>query len=93
VRCRPRPTTCSHSNSLVKARRPISFKLRHTFATLHLEGGASPVWVKEQLGHSSIQVTVDFYKHWIPRTNRDGINRLDMQQTRIFNEEADEIGN
>jgi integrase len=74
-------------------RRRTPHDLRHAFATLHLEGGASPVWVKEQLGHSSIQVTVDFYKHWIPRTNRDGINRLDTQQTRIFNEEADEIGN
>ena len=38
---------------------------RHTFASLLLSQGASPVYVKEQLGHSSIQITVDVYGHWI----------------------------
>ena len=39
--------------------------IRHTFASLLLSQGASPVFVKEQLGHSSIQITVDIYGHWI----------------------------
>lgn len=38
--------------------------LRHTFARRALEGGAPIVWVKEQLGHSSITLTVDRYGRW-----------------------------
>jgi integrase len=33
--------------------------LRHTFASLLLRQGESIVYVKEQLGHASIQITVD----------------------------------
>jgi integrase len=32
--------------------------------------------VKEQLGHSSIKMTVDIYGHWIPGANRQAVNRL-----------------
>ena len=39
--------------------------------------GESPAYVKEQMGHSSIQVTVDLYCHWIPRSNRQAVDRLD----------------
>ena len=35
--------------------------LRHTYATLLLDGGADPLWVKQQLGHASIAITVDLY--------------------------------
>lgn len=51
--------------------------IRHTFASLLLTDGASPVYVKEQLGHSSIQMTVDIYGHLIPSSNRDAVNKLD----------------
>jgi integrase len=40
--------------------------LRHTFGSLLIQNGASIVYVKEQVGHSSIQVTVDIYGHLIP---------------------------
>jgi hypothetical protein len=30
------------------------------------------------MGHSSITVTVDIYKHWIPSANRDAVNRLPL---------------
>ena len=50
--------------------------LRHTYATLLLMQGESPVYVKEQLGHSSITLTVDIYGHWIPGANRQAVNRL-----------------
>jgi integrase len=52
---------------------------RHTFASLLLSDGASPVYVKEQLGHTSIQMTVDIYGHLIPSSNRESVNRLDSQ--------------
>ena len=55
--------------------------IRHTFASLLLSDGASPVYVKEQLGHSSIQMTVDIYGHLIPSSNREIVNRLDTQQS------------
>jgi len=37
-----------------------------TFGSLLIQGGASLAYVKEQMGHSSIQVTVDIYGHLIP---------------------------
>ena len=54
--------------------------IRHTFASLLLSKGASLVYVKEQLGHSSIQTTVDIYGHLIPSSNRDAVNKLDSTQ-------------
>ena len=51
--------------------------LRHTFASLLLSMGESPVYVKEQMGHSSIQITVDIYGHWIQTKKEAGVNRLD----------------
>jgi integrase len=51
--------------------------LRHTFGSLLLQAGASIVYVKEQMGHSSIQVTVDTYGHLIPGANMSYIDRLD----------------
>jgi integrase len=37
--------------------------LRHTFGSLKLEQGANIYYVQEQMGHSSITVTVDVYAH------------------------------
>jgi integrase len=55
--------------------------LRHTYASLLLSQGVSPVYVKEQMGHHSISVTVDIYGHWIRSGNRDAVNRLGEQIT------------
>jgi integrase len=44
--------------------RRITFHaLRHSFASHLIQTGASLAYVKEQMGHSSIQVTVDVYGH------------------------------
>ena len=51
--------------------------LRHTFASLLLQQGESPVYVKDQMGHSSIQVTVDLYGYLIPGGNKQAVDRLD----------------
>ena len=51
--------------------------LRHTFASLLIQQGESVVYVKEQMGHASIQITVDVYGHLVPGGNRAAVDRLD----------------
>ena len=52
--------------------------LRHSFASLLLQQGESPQYVQEQLGHSSITLTVDLYGRWLPKLPiRGGVNALD----------------
>jgi hypothetical protein len=36
--------------------------------------------VKEQMGHSSIQITVDTYGHLIPGANVSFVDRLDVDE-------------
>jgi integrase len=50
--------------------------LRHTYASLLLEAGEPMIYVKEQLGHSTIQVTVDLYGHIRAGANRQAVDRL-----------------
>jgi integrase len=50
--------------------------LRHTFASLLIQNGEPLTYVKEQLGHSSIKITVDVYGHLVPGANRQAVNRL-----------------
>jgi hypothetical protein len=40
--------------------------------------GASLVYVKDQLGHASIKITVDTYGHLIPGANKAAVDRLDV---------------
>jgi len=51
--------------------------LRHTFASLLIQQGESLVYVKQQMGHHSIRVTVDTYGHLVPGGNRAAVDRLD----------------
>ena len=50
--------------------------LRHTFASLLVQDSQPLAYVKEQLGHSSIKLTVDVYAHLQPGANREAVNRL-----------------
>jgi integrase len=50
--------------------------LRHSFAHALIQNGASLAYVKEQMRHSSIQVTVDIYGHLVPGGNIKWIDRL-----------------
>jgi integrase len=50
--------------------------LRHTFASLLLTDGAPIQYVSEQMGHSSIELTVKRYGHLRPGANRRFINNL-----------------
>jgi integrase len=56
--------------------------LRHTFASLLIQNGESLTYVRDQLGHSSIQVTIDISGHLIPGANRQAVDRLDDDTTR-----------
>jgi len=51
--------------------------LRHTFGSLLIQTGASLAYVRDQMGHSSIQVTVDIYGHLIPSANISFVDMLD----------------
>ncbi len=51
--------------------------LRHTFASLLLQQGESLVYVRDQMGHASITMTVDVYGYLIPGSNKQAVDRLD----------------
>jgi integrase len=51
--------------------------IRHTFASLLLQQGEPLHYMKDQMGHASIQTTVDVYGHLLPGSNRDAVNKLD----------------
>ena len=53
--------------------------LRHTFGARLIAAGAPLNYVKEQMGHSSIQVTVDTYGHLIPGVGERYVDRLDAK--------------
>ncbi len=51
--------------------------LRHTYASLMIQAGESLAYVRDQLGHHSIQITVDIYGHLVPGGNKEAVDRLD----------------
>jgi len=53
--------------------------LRHSYGSLLIQDGASLIYVKEQMGHSSIQITVDTYGHLIPGADIKWVDRLDSR--------------
>ena len=57
--------------------------LRHTFASLLIQHGESLAYVRDQLGHKSIQITCDVYGHLVPGGNRAAVDRLDDASIRI----------
>jgi integrase len=59
----------------VRYRKPHA--LRHTYASLLIQHGESLAYVRDQLGHHSIKITVDTYGHLIPGANKAAVDRLD----------------
>jgi integrase len=55
--------------------------LRLTFGSLLIQDGASLAYVRDQMGHSSIQITVDTYGHLIPGANINWVDGLDPKTT------------
>jgi len=72
---------CRAFRSVLKqAKLPLHFHphdLRHTFASLLLQQGESPAYVQRQLGHASIQLTVDTYGRWLPMGKKAAVDKLD----------------
>ena len=51
--------------------------LRHTFASMMIESGCNLVYLRDQLGHSSITVTADVYGHLLKGDNEKPVDALD----------------
>lgn len=70
-----------HLKALCKAAEipQVSFhKLRHTAATLMVAAGVPLALVKDQLGHSSITLTMGTYAHMLPTAQREAAEKLDQ---------------
>lgn len=51
--------------------------LRHTFASVQLEAGESIVSVSKWLGHSTPNITLGYYAHFMPEAGRRGMAVMD----------------
>jgi integrase len=69
-----------HASSLIY-RKPHT--LRHTYASLWIAQGASLAYIKEQLGHASIKMTVDTYGHLMPNMQQGIVDQLDDNVTQV----------
>ncbi len=71
-----RPATAieGHSEQLVGPH-----TLRHTYASLLINQGASVKHVARQLGHSAVQVTLDLYSHLFRETGDAEMKKLSMR--------------
>jgi integrase len=51
--------------------------LRHTYASLLIQGGEPITYVQQQLGHHSPAFTLAVYTHFVPRGDRRAVDALD----------------
>jgi integrase len=61
----------------LKRRPPHS--LRHTYVSLLVEHGANMLYIRDQLGHTSIKITMDIYGHLMPGAELRGSEKLDAE--------------
>ena len=62
------------------AKLPLHFTphcLRHTYASIVLSEGVSAVYVQEQLGHATIELTVSTYGRWLKKKAPGALDLLD----------------
>ena len=57
----------------VRYRRP--YQTRHTYASMMLSAGESPMWVAQQMGHSDWTMIARVYGRWIPETAPEAGNK------------------
>ena len=60
-------------------------ELRHTCATLLNSQGVDPVTIKERLGHSNINITLDIYTHALEQNKKDSVNVFAQLQNNTKN--------
>lgn len=53
------------------------YDLRHTYGSLLITQGEHPKYIQAQMGHSSINVTMDIYGHLMNTVNQESAKRLD----------------
>lgn len=57
---------------------------RHTYATRCFEAGVDPKVVQKQLGHASLQMTMDLYTHLFPDKKEDELNKFTAYSDELF---------
>lgn len=62
---------------------------RHTYATRCFEAEVDPKVVQEQLGHASLQMTMDLYTHLFQDKKEDELNKFTSYSDQLF--EASDI--
>ena len=65
--------------SRAELRRIRFHDLRHTYTTLLIAQGENPKLIQAQLGHASIETTLDRYGHLLPDSHQHLGDRLDAQ--------------
>jgi integrase len=58
--------------------------VRHTTASILLSRGVPLVYVSKMLGHSSPNITLSQYTHYMPSENRGSINALDGSKSIVY---------
>lgn len=51
--------------------------LRHTFAALLIAAGHNPKYLQHQMGHGSVQITLDLYGHLYDEANREAARKTE----------------
>ena len=67
------PWTTALKKAGVRYRRP--YQTRHTYASMMLTAGESPVWLAQQMGHSDLTMISTIYGRWIEDALPDAGNK------------------
>jgi integrase len=71
-------TSLAHALEQIEDLTHLTIKgLRHTHATLMLQGGAQPKTIQERLGHSDIGTTMDIYSHVTKTMQAEAVQAFD----------------
>src|SRR4030095_6690167 len=55
------------------------YSLRHTFASMLIRQGENIKYISSQLGHASVQITLDRHGHLFPNEKRGAAMRFEAQ--------------
>jgi len=72
----------------IRYRSPHS--IRHTWASIQISSGADILWVSHQLGHSSPNITLEIYAHFVPGKKPKSIDIMERNanKTRTLTAES-----